>query len=161
MSVYKITGGDLCYIGSTIKSVNHRWIGHKHSYNFWKSGGKISHCRSFDIFDKFGIENCKIELLEEAETLKDRERFHIQNTVCVNRNVPNRTKKEYYQDNQIKLLEKKKEVVDCICGGKYTLTHKARHYNSKKHISLCLQPQSQTTRPSSSENSSLPDSQGQ
>ena len=104
MSVYKITGGDLCYIGSTIKSVNHRWIGHKHSYNFWKSGGKISHCRSFDIFDKFGIENCKIELLEEAETLKDRKDsiFKIRSVLIVmflieqKRNITKTTESNYW-----------------------------------------------------------------
>jgi len=161
MSVYKITGGDLCYIGSTKRSINERFRKHKESYKEWKLGNKKQYCSSFNIFDLFGVENCKIELLEKTETLLDRERFHIQNTDCVNIRVPNRSKKEHYQDTRPRQLEYKKKVVVCICGQTYTQAHKARHYKSQRHINLCQPPQSQNTNQSSSETSSLPDSQDQ
>jgi len=161
MSIYKITGGNLCYIGSTNQKINQRYSNHKSNYKVWKAGGKMGHCSSFDIFDAVGIENCKIELLEEAETLKDREKFYIKTMECVNRNIPNRGKKEYYQDNRDKCRESKKEVIECICGGKYTRSHKARHFKSLTHITPYPQPQSQKIHPIPSETSSPPDSLNQ
>ena len=142
MSIYVIKGGDLCYIGSTTQSINTRFNKHKNHYKCWKNG-KGRFCSSFEIFDMVGMENCKIELLEKAETLKDRERFHIQNTVCVNRNIPNRGKKEYYQDTRPRQLEYKNKKFVCECGGKYTQAHKARHFKSKLHLTLCPPVESQ------------------
>ena len=43
------------------------------------------------------------------DELKARERFHIENNVCVNKVIPGRTDKEYYQANKEKIKEKIKE----------------------------------------------------
>jgi len=52
------------YVGSTIQGLAERMAGHRASYSSWKKG-KLCKCLSYDLFDKFGIENCKIILLEE------------------------------------------------------------------------------------------------
>ena len=41
------------------------------------------------------VENCK-----DKYQLQARERWHIQNNECVNKYIPNRTSKEYYQDTK-------------------------------------------------------------
>ncbi len=30
--------------------------------------------------------------------------------------------------------ERRKRKYECVCGGKFTYSHKARHYHSKKHL---------------------------
>jgi hypothetical protein len=41
---------------------------------------------------------------------------------------------EYYKNNQERINEK----FNCICGGKYTYSAKARHYKTAKHLQ-CIQ----------------------
>ena len=58
----------------------------------------------FFLFDEFGIDNCKIELIENypAESkamLQKQEGHYIKNTYCVNKKVEGRTRKEYQEDN--------------------------------------------------------------
>ena len=58
--------------------------------------------------------NPKIYLLENTpcnskEELHSIERKYIETTKCVNKCIPNRTSKEYYQDNKEKIVLKKKE----------------------------------------------------
>jgi len=162
MSIYKITGGDLCYIGSTTQKINERFSKHKDNYRVWKTGGKRGYCSSYQVFDKAGIENCKVELLEQTETTKDRERFYVENNVCVNKNIPNRSKKEYmeahkeffkewrkeyWEKNKEKINEYNKKKFDCECGGKYTMPNRAVHYRTLLHLTLYPQPQSQKIHP--------------
>ena len=67
------------------------------------------------LFDEFGVDNCKIELIElypsnSREELLKQEGVHITNTEnCINRCLAGRTKKEYYDDTRDHHLEKKKE----------------------------------------------------
>ena len=92
------------YIGSTsLKYLSSRMTYHKTSYNRWKSNshGKIM---SFDLFDKYGFDNCVITLIENVnantkEELLQKERHYIQSMKCINKFVPLRTQKEYYIDN--------------------------------------------------------------
>lgn len=160
MSIYKISGGDLIYIGSTNRPIEERFKQHKRNYNCWKEG-KANFCSSFKIFDLVGVEQCKLELLEQSETLKERERFHIQNTACVNIRIPNRTLKEHYRDNRDRMLEWKRVTFECVCGRKYTQCNKARHFNSKSHITLCPPPPIQNTHQNSFGMSFPPDSPNQ
>ena len=58
----------------------------------------------FDIFDAHGIDNCKIELVEECpceskEQLHKREGFYIQHNECVNKRIPGRTMAEWKSAN--------------------------------------------------------------
>ena len=53
-----------CYFGSTIDTLPNRFKGHKTTYQQYLNGNKRKYTSLFDMFDKFGIENCKIELVE-------------------------------------------------------------------------------------------------
>jgi hypothetical protein len=107
--VYKMECGGLTYIGSTTQpSVAHRLAGHKKSYKQW-CNGKRSNISSFRLFE---IGEPTIVLLESVncnnrDELLARERFHIENSECVNKQIPTQTKKEYYQANYEKILEQK------------------------------------------------------
>ena len=52
-----------CYIGSTTETLSSRMTRHRNTYTQWKEGLRRC-CTVFSIFDKYGIENCKIELIE-------------------------------------------------------------------------------------------------
>lgn len=59
------------------------------------------------------ISKCKIYLVENypcetKEELLRRERFYIENFPCKNKNIPSRTKAEYYKQNREKMLLKAK-----------------------------------------------------
>jgi hypothetical protein len=69
---------------------------------------------AFDLFDKYGIDNCKIHLLElvnasSKDEMEASESYHIRTIKCVNKYIPLRSSDEYYQDNKEKLLQKEKE----------------------------------------------------
>jgi hypothetical protein len=106
--IYKIepiSGGEDgdVYIGSTTcKYLSERISGHRSDYKKWKNEKKVKKVTSFNLFDKYGVENCQIVLLElvnvdTKDELVAREGFHIRATNCVNKVIPDRTKKEYDQ----------------------------------------------------------------
>ena len=71
---------------------------------FFKSQrkGKSSKINSFVLFDKYGIENCKITLIESVagtcfDDLKTREAHYIRALKCVNRVMPIRRREEIYE----------------------------------------------------------------
>ena len=92
------------YIGSTtLKYLSSRLVDHRAHYKKWKSNlhGKIM---CFELFDKYGSDNCVITLIENVnantkEELLQRERHYIQSMKCINKFVPLRTQKEHYIDN--------------------------------------------------------------
>jgi hypothetical protein len=143
------------YIGSTKKKLKDRYTEHRCKYNDWKNG-LYNNTRSFVLFDKYGVENCEIVLIEEVENLTPQElrtieAKYITSLKCVNKNLPNRTRKEYYIDNSEYFRNHNKayyaanteyfkayyknnlEKFSCDCGGKYTRCHKSSHLKSKKH----------------------------
>ena len=113
--IYKIVdvGYNKCYIGSTTEPLSKRMERHKGKYKSYLKG-MTEHTRSFHIFDEFGVDNCKIELLEvyptnSKEELLKREGHHIKNNQCVNKQVAGRSHKEYYLDNKEDCLRKNRE----------------------------------------------------
>ena len=93
-------GYNKCYIGSTCEKICRRMERHKTSYNRFLKG-KYNKIRSFEIFEEYGFENCKIELIElypcnTKEELRKREGHYIENTDCINKYLAGRTKKEYH-----------------------------------------------------------------
>jgi hypothetical protein len=101
------------YIGSTTVGLSSRIAQHRRNYKRYKDG-KYHFITIFDLFDKYDINNCKIELIEEApcdtkEQLRKIEGQHIRNENCINKRIEGRTDKEYYEEYKIKLLEDKKE----------------------------------------------------
>jgi len=118
--IYKITdiGYNKMYIGSTTQPLYKRLSKHKNDYKLWKKNGKVHKIMSYDLFDEFGIDNCKIELIleyacENRDQLHKKEGEYIKNNICVNKLIAGRTIKEYqqeyYQNNKQTILEQKKE----------------------------------------------------
>jgi len=100
------------YIGSTTQSLSKRFSYHKKGYISWKNN-KSCKVMVYDIFEEFGIDNCKIDLIEECPCenriqLDRKEGKYIQNNNCVNKYIAGRTTKEYYIDNKDTILKQKK-----------------------------------------------------
>ena len=99
------------YYGSTVQLLCKRMDAHRSKYKAWKNG-KHHKISVFDIFDKYGVDNCKIYLVlnypsETKEQLESKEGEYIRNNKCVNRCIAGRTKDEYYKDNKDILAAKK------------------------------------------------------
>ena len=105
--------GDI-YIGSTSNDyLSERMAEHRKSYRSWKKGVSKK-TMVFDLFDKYDVKNCRIILLENVnvnskDELKQREAFYIKNNKCVNKMMPGRTTKQYYEENKEYLDNKQKE----------------------------------------------------
>ena len=96
------------YYGSTTRPLSERMNEHRRYYkskNYWTS--QI-------LFDKYEIENCKIELVEEfpcenREQLIKREGEIMRANKCVNKRIEGRTKQEWELANWDKRQEQKKQ----------------------------------------------------
>jgi len=95
--IYKITPCDEnadendVYYGSTESLLSRRMSGHRNDYRRYKQGKRNRSCASFSLFDKYGLENCKIVLVEEIDLdaitkneLKYKEADYIEQNKCVN-----------------------------------------------------------------------------
>jgi ribosome-interacting GTPase 1 len=86
------------YIGSTTKKyLSQRMDTHRNGFKCWKNG-KYHKFTVYDLFDKYGVENCKIYLLETIncntkDELLAREGHYIKTLKCVNRCITGRTMK--------------------------------------------------------------------
>ena len=147
--IYKIVdvGFNLCYIGSTTEKLVKRFGRHRRQYRAYLLGKKHK-ISSFDIFDKYGIDNCKIYWIEDypcnsKKELEAREGYYIETTDCVNRRMEGRSQEEYRETRKPQLREyhiqyyhKNKatifEPMTCGCGVTFNKDHKARHEKSKK-----------------------------
>jgi len=108
--IYKITAGELTYIGSTTEpTLARRLSGHVRSYKQWKDG-KTNFTSSYPLIEMGQYEITLIELFPcgSKDELNARERFHIESTVCVNKVIPCRTYKEWEDANKDKLDEYRK-----------------------------------------------------
>ena len=110
--IYKIT--DIAYTktyyGSTIQELSLRMINHINQFKTQKN----KNLGSFDMFEEFGMENCKIELVElypcnSRIELEKREGCYIKYNECVNKRIAGRSRKEYYDDNNEMITMKRKE----------------------------------------------------
>ncbi|NDD86081.1 hypothetical protein EB118_26265 [bacterium] len=159
--IYKIvsnTDDDICYIGSTTKKyLCQRMENHRNGYKLWKRGDKVSNTSSHILFDKYGIANCRIELIEifpcnSKDELTKQEGKWIRNLNCVNRYIAGRTGFEWYRDNIKTMTEYHKNYRDvnksiiaekgkikytCICGSTLRKSDKSRHEKSLKHMNYC------------------------
>lgn len=108
--IYKICdlNEEMIYIGSTVKKLYERLSQHKYNYKKYLEDKKIIPSTVFKIFEKYGLENCKIYLLEEfpcenKEQLLKKEGEYIKNINCVNKCIAGRTEKEWKEDNKEKI----------------------------------------------------------
>jgi hypothetical protein len=114
--IYQITDNAYtkCYIGSTIeKYLSNRMGSHVSGYKKWKSGKRNSKTMSYELFDEFGVENCKIELIElfpcnSKKELHKREGYWIKQSECVNKFIAGQTDREYYEENKEEIHIKQK-----------------------------------------------------
>jgi len=160
--VYKIVDNDElydCYIGSTTRKHYKRMCQHRFEYT-----SNINTTNSKLVFDKVGVENCKMVILETCEVsskkeLNMKEQEWIEKTSNVNKRdaYTGLTKKEYdkkyLQEYRIKNIEKiklqqkqynqehmeervahAKEKIECKCGSTINRANKARHECSQKHL---------------------------
>ena len=121
---------DDIYIGSTVQKLYMRLASHRRNYNCWKKE-KYHYVSSFEILK---YDDAYIELIEECpcndkNELNRREGQIIRSMDCVNKVIPSRTKKEYYNDNKNIILEKKKEY---YIDNKEKILEKAHEYNDRK-----------------------------
>jgi hypothetical protein len=132
--IYKIysDNGDNIYIGSTIKKyLSDRMAVHRFEYK----QDKHHKCNSSLLFSEYGIENCKICLIESypcknSDELRMRERYYIETLKNVNIMIPYKTIEE---KKEVKVLNNKK-IINCICGCSISSGHYSRHLKSKKHL---------------------------
>ena len=116
--IYKIEShlGDKIYVGSTAKQyLSQRLQGHKNAYRRYKNGKDERLMTSFLLFDEYGVDNCKIVLIEEypcnnKDAKNAREGHYIKELDCVNKIITGRTKKEYNEDNKEKYQTYFKEL---------------------------------------------------
>jgi hypothetical protein len=104
--IYKLVSfnlPELPYYGSTTVGLSKRKG--KHVSGFKKYGFTVGGCTSRIVIDAGDYEIIWVEDFpcDNKDQLKARERYYIENHVCVNKNVPGRTKeesqKEWYQAN--------------------------------------------------------------
>ena len=132
-----------CYIGSTVQPLCNRMAEHRRHYQQYKRGTKTLEYTSFKLFDKYGVEICKIELVEayKCETkdeLVQREGYYIRlEETCLNKQVAGRSRKQYYLDtlgvmreHYKQYRETNKDKIHC---------QKKEHYNNNKEQILGAQ----------------------
>ena len=69
--IYKIVdvGYEKCYVGSTCEELSQRMARHRQKYYFNEKHVQKKHSNSRVLFDEYGVENCKIELIETTRVI--------------------------------------------------------------------------------------------
>ncbi len=98
--------GDI-YIGATTKKyLSQRMDSHRHNYKSWKNNTSAK-TNSYILFDKYGVDNCEIYLLEKCENatsiddVRAREGHYIKTLKCINKCVPGRSQSESMSEFKI------------------------------------------------------------
>ena len=128
--IYKIYSdlGDKVYIGCTTKQyLSQRMAKHKYDYTYYKKKREdtgFAFVYSYLLFDEYGIDNCKIELLEaypcnSIDEIRKREAHYIKTIPNINNHhnwTPERIEenkqaerkqaKEFYEKNKTELNKK-------------------------------------------------------
>jgi len=125
--IYKVICSETgrVYVGSTSVTLSRRMTVHRDKYNT---------CMTKDFIDG------KIFLIEDypcerKEQLLSRERFFIESMECVNKIIPTRTKKEYYQDNKEHVKEYQKDYYQDN-KEKLSKIHKEYHEVNKEKLKI-------------------------
>jgi hypothetical protein len=101
---------DLVYYGSSELSLDDRMKLHLTDFNTWKKTGK-NYCSSFKILEMGNYKPTllKIIFFTIKWELREQERKLIEYQVCVNKNIPNRSRAEWYEANKEKKLKQQTE----------------------------------------------------
>ena len=126
------------YIGSTKETLSRRMAGHRRQYKSYINGNP-DYITSFEVIQ---YEDAYIELIELIEyndksELIAREGHYIRTMDCVNKVIPDRTKKEgnkdYYEKNidKIKIIQKVYRENNKEQSKKYNIEYRE---NNKEHL---------------------------
>ena len=145
--VYKIITNDPeapCYVGSITKRyLSQRFDTHNSCYNRWTKDNSIHMTMSYRLFEEYGVENCKIVLLElcasnSKDELRMREQHYIDTLDCVNKRNAY-TSAENKKQNNRKFMKKyaathksEKSQYDTSPEAKH-LAKKRRQVNADRH----------------------------
>lgn len=108
--IYKIwspSHPEQVYIGSTAEPrLSARMSKHRSCYKRYLNG-KSKYVTSYKILD---YEDCRIDLIEkypcaDRSELNAREGYYVRTLDCVNKVIPGRTHKQYYQENKDRFLQ--------------------------------------------------------
>jgi hypothetical protein len=152
--IYKLVNykTDDIYVGSTLNKLRIRKYQHKTSL---KGGNNINLYRKLRNMN-VTCNDIELVLIENWPCqnrfeLRDREKYWIKKIATLNKAIPNRTikqyyidnivkisnkKKQYYINNIVKITNKKKQKITCICGRTVIYSNIARHKKSKIHNKL-------------------------
>ena len=104
-----------CYVGSTIQDLSVRMAEHRKRYKQFKNGLRDRPETTVSkLFDKYGLENCRIELEElfpcnSKMELDKREGEYIRTCKCVNKLITGRTRQEWMEENKEYLQERRQK----------------------------------------------------
>ena len=133
---------------------------HISKYKWWKSKRTKQYCSSFILFENYGIDNCKMVLLENVsctnrKELSIREEFHRQKNIeiCVNKKACYQTRmgarkktyewreknKEKVKISLNKIRKKNTKRYICECGLSLQLGSKQNHLKTKRHQKYLLE----------------------
>lgn len=146
--VCNLTG--LVYVGSTAQSLSQRLGGHRADYKK-NLAGKKPFITCFKVMEGGNYSIILLERFpcESREELEARERDFMEQMDCVNRVLPTRTHKQWYEQNRDAVVARQKdyyeqnkeaalayanERVVCDCGSEQARGHLARHLKTKKHL---------------------------
>ena len=106
--IYKLINNEMpniVYYGSTIQPLKHRLCQHKSPSNMTSS--KV-------LFEYGNVEMILIENYpcNSKDELVKRERDYIKGKACINKVIPGRTDKEYYEDNKELIMLQNKEYYE-------------------------------------------------
>lgn len=98
--IYKLTSinTERIYTGSTYNTLQKRFYKHKFD-NPYMGYGDVK----IELIEDYPC-HCKYELLK-----RERHYFDLYKHIVVNKNVPSRTQKEYYEDNRIDIIDNQKK----------------------------------------------------
>jgi len=137
-----------CYIGSTFNRLHKRFEGHKHDYKH--NYGK---CSIHKYFDKYGVDNFKIDLIKSYNVIrthqKDHKHLYVYETLwinktknCINKNIPFSpmkylNRKNYYQKNKEKIKDYYQENKEKIKDYREKNRDKIRKHQDEKFNCEC------------------------
>jgi len=114
--IYKLVSHqtDDIYVGSTCNDLRKRLSTHKCNYRQWKDG-KYPYITSYEILNYDDVDIVLLETYpcENKNELHAQERYWIEQTKCVNKYLPTRTKQEYskyYRENNQQKEQQRKKI---------------------------------------------------
>ena len=130
----------------------------------------MSRVSVYELFDKYGIDNFEIILIESVKAnskdeLRKREGYYIKQIKCVNKVVAGRSLSEWRLENMDRVREKQKtyetldkakeyrrqykiansNIIECPCSSSIIKYNMYEHIKSKKHLSYLEMSNQQLT----------------